>query len=60
MDRRVSNRSIGSTLLVKDLEFERAVVVGTPDMSKKDWYVVLTRSGTYFLAIEFDLMNSDV
>lgn len=42
--RHVPNRSVGSTLLVKGLEFDRAVVVGTPEMSKQDWYVALTRA----------------
>lgn len=42
--RHIGYRSVGSTLLVKGLEFDRAVVVGTPDMSKKDWYVALTRA----------------
>jgi superfamily I DNA/RNA helicase len=44
MGRRIGPRSVGSTLLVKGLEFDRAVIVGTPGMSKKDWYVALTRA----------------
>lgn len=42
--RRIGYRSVGSTLLVKGLEFDRAVIVGSPDMSKQDWYVALTRA----------------
>jgi DNA helicase-2/ATP-dependent DNA helicase PcrA len=42
--RHIGYRAVGSTLLVKGLEFDRAVVVGTPEMSKKDWYVALTRA----------------
>lgn len=42
--RRIAKRSIGSTLLVKGLEFEHAVVVHTPNMTAKDWYVAITRA----------------
>ena len=42
--RRISKRSIGSTLLVKGLEFEHAVVVHAPNMTAKDWYVAITRA----------------
>lgn len=42
--RRIGYRSVGSTLLVKGLEFDRAVIVGSPEMSKQDWYVALTRA----------------
>lgn len=42
--RRLSERSIGSTLLVKGLEFDRAIVVAADTMTNKDWYVALTRA----------------
>ncbi len=44
--RRLANRSIGSTLLVKGLEFDRAIVVAAETMTPKDWYVALTRATT--------------
>jgi UvrD-like helicase family protein len=40
----VARRCVGSTLLVKGLEFDHAVVVYTPNMTRKDWYVALTRA----------------
>ena len=42
--RRVPYYSVGSTLLVKGLEFENVVIVHSPDLSRKDWYVALTRA----------------
>jgi DNA helicase-2/ATP-dependent DNA helicase PcrA len=42
--RRIAYRSVGSTLLVKGLEFANVVVVHSPNMSRKDWYVALTRA----------------
>lgn len=42
--RRLANRSIGSTLLVKGLEFDRAIILFSPSMTHKDWYVALTRA----------------
>jgi len=42
--RYIPHRSVGSTLLVKGLEFEHAVVVFSPNMSARDWYVALTRA----------------
>lgn len=42
--RLVSRRSVGSTLLVKGLEFDHAVVVHTAKMNRNDWYVALTRA----------------
>jgi DNA helicase-2/ATP-dependent DNA helicase PcrA len=38
------HRSVGSTLLVKGLEFANAIVVHSPKMSWTDWYVALTRA----------------
>lgn len=40
----IGRRSIGSTLLVKGLEFEHAVVIHTPGLTREDWYVALTRA----------------
>jgi AAA domain len=40
----VAKRSVGSTLLVKGLEFDHAVVIHAPNMTRKDWYVALTRA----------------
>jgi DNA helicase-2/ATP-dependent DNA helicase PcrA len=42
--RTVGKRSIGSTLLVKGLEFDHAVIVYAKGMTRKDWYVALTRA----------------
>jgi hypothetical protein len=42
--RKFARRSIGSTLLVKGLEFERAVIAHSVGMTRKDWYVALTRA----------------
>ncbi|WP_422666766.1 hypothetical protein [Candidatus Manganitrophus noduliformans] len=45
-DRIIGKRSIGSTLLVKGLEFDHVVIVHSNNMSRKDWYVALTRATT--------------
>ena len=42
--RSIGKRSIGSTLLVKGLEFDHAVIIHADNMSRKDWYVALTRA----------------
>jgi len=42
--RSIGKRSIGSTLLVKGLEFDHVVIIHTDNMSRKDWYVALTRA----------------
>jgi DNA helicase-2/ATP-dependent DNA helicase PcrA len=42
--RNIAKRSIGSTLLVKGLEFDHAIVVHADSMTRKDWYVSLTRA----------------
>ncbi len=42
--RRLAKRSIGSILLVKGLEFDHSVIIHTAKMSRKDWYVALTRA----------------
>jgi superfamily I DNA/RNA helicase len=44
--RSIGKRSIGSTLLVKGLEFDHVVVIHADNMSRKDWYVALTRATT--------------
>lgn len=43
-ERRIGRRAIGSTLLVKGLEFDHAVAVHDDRMSAKDWYVAITRA----------------
>ena len=42
--RQIGKRSIGSTLLVKGLEFDHSVIVYADNMSRNDWYVALTRA----------------
>lgn len=42
--RPIGKRSIGSTLLVKGLEFDHAIIIHAESMSRKDWYVALTRA----------------
>lgn len=42
--RQIPFRSVGSTLLVKGLEFSNVIVVHSPNMNHKDWYVALTRA----------------
>ena len=42
----IAKRSIGSTLLVKGLEFDHAIIVHADSMTRKDWYVALTRATT--------------
>lgn len=44
--RPIGKRSIGSTLLVKGLEFDHAVIIHAESMSRRDWYVALTRATT--------------
>ena len=44
LGRVIPRRCVGSTLLVKGLEFEHAVIVEYPGMTKEDWYVALTRA----------------
>jgi DNA helicase IV len=44
--RPIGKRSIGSTLLVKGLEFDHAVIIFTERMTRRDWYVALTRATT--------------
>lgn len=44
--RAIGKRSIGSTLLVKGLQFDHAVIVHADNMTRKDWYVALTRATT--------------
>ena len=42
--RQIAYRSVGSTLLVKGLEFANVIVIHSPKMNRKDWYVALTRA----------------
>jgi DNA helicase-2/ATP-dependent DNA helicase PcrA len=42
--RRVPYYAVGSTLLVKGQEFCNVVIIHSPGMSRKDWYVALTRA----------------
>lgn len=44
--RSIQKRSIGSTLLVKGLEFDHVLIIHADTMSRKDWYVALTRATT--------------
>lgn len=48
--RQIAYRSVGSTLLVKGLEFANAIIIHSPNMNRKDWYVALTRA-THTLTI---------
>ena len=41
--RRLGKKSIGSTLLVKGLEFDHAVIIDADSLSRKNLYVALTR-----------------
>ena len=41
--RRLGKKSIGSTLLVKGLEFDHAVIIDADSLSRKNLYVGLTR-----------------
>lgn len=42
--RTIGKRSIGSTLLVKGLEFDHSIIIHSDNMTRKDWYVALTRA----------------
>jgi DNA helicase-2/ATP-dependent DNA helicase PcrA len=42
--RKFGKYSVGSTLLVKGLEFDHAVIAETSPFDRKDWYVALTRA----------------
>jgi DNA helicase IV len=42
--RMIAHRSVGSTLLVKGLEFVNVIVVHSPHMNRRDWYVAVTRA----------------
>lgn len=44
LGRRISKCSIGSTLLVKGLEFDHSVILHFAKMTRKDLYVALTRA----------------
>ena len=42
--RRLAQRSVGSTLLVKGLQFDHAIIVAPEELSRNDLYVALTRA----------------
>lgn len=42
--RKLGKYNVGSTLLVKGLEFDHAVIGETSPFDRKDWYVALTRA----------------
>jgi DNA helicase-2/ATP-dependent DNA helicase PcrA len=42
--RQIPYYSVGSTLLVKGLEFANVVIIHSANMNNKDWYVALTRA----------------
>lgn len=42
--RRLAQRSVGSTLLVKGLQFDHAIIVAPEKLSRNDLYVALTRA----------------
>ncbi|WP_300019783.1 UvrD-helicase domain-containing protein [uncultured Roseobacter sp.] len=44
LGRHIARRSVGSTLLLKGLEFEHVIIVEYDGMTKEDWYVALTRA----------------
>jgi hypothetical protein len=44
--RLIGRSSIGSTLLVKGLQFDRSIIIHSDRMTRKDWYVALTRATT--------------
>lgn len=44
LGRHLARRSVGSTLLLKGLEFEHVIIVEYDGMTKEDWYVALTRA----------------
>ena len=44
--RPIGKRTVGSTLLLKGLEFEHSVIIHAGNMSRKDWYVALTRASS--------------
>jgi hypothetical protein len=44
--RTIGKRTVGSTLLLKGLEVEHSVIIHASNMSRKDWYVALTRASS--------------
>ena len=44
LGRHLARRSVGSTLLLKGLEFEHVIIIEYDGMTKEDWYVALTRA----------------
>lgn len=44
LGRNLPRRCVGSTLLLKGLEFEHVIIVEHDGMTREDWYVALTRA----------------
>ncbi|MDA9453541.1 RNA helicase [Bradyrhizobium sp. CCBAU 11445] len=59
--RRLAQRSIGSTLLVKGLQFDHAIIVAPEKLSRNDLYVALTRaSRTITVVSASPILNAKV
>jgi DNA helicase IV len=52
--RRLAKRSVGSTLLVKGLQFDHAVIIAPGKLSKNDLYVALTRASRTITIVSAD------
>lgn len=50
-ERRLPSRAVGSTLLLKGLEAERAVVMDTKEMTACDLYVALSRASQALVVV---------
>lgn len=53
LGRHLARRSVGSTLLLKGLEFEHVIIVEYDGMTKEDWYVALTRATQSVTVLSF-------
>jgi hypothetical protein len=59
--RRLAQRSVGSTLLVKGLQFDHAIIVAPEKLSRNDLYVALTRaSRTITIVSATPVLNAKV
>lgn len=54
LGRHLARRSVGSTLLLKGLEFEHVIIVEYDGMTKEDWYVALTRATQTVTVLSFN------
>lgn len=54
--RRLAKRSVGSTLLVKGLQFDHTVIIAPGKLSKNDLYVALTRSSRTITIVSADVV----